>query len=99
MQAFFVKSTFPKGEGFWMPPLPDKSEVTGLNSYGKSMNFSRLLPANSLTWLQLSVLCYCGIRRTAAEETGKAVAVLSAPMDSSERAAATIPVLDAKLVL
>jgi hypothetical protein len=49
--------------------------------------------------LQLSVLWYCGIRRTAAEETGKAVAVFSAPMDSSERAAAAIPVPDAKLVL
>ena len=49
--------------------------------------------------LQLSVLWYCGIRRTAAEETGKAVAVFSAPMDSSEQAAAAIPVPDAKLVL
>jgi hypothetical protein len=42
--------------------------------------------------LQLSVLWYFGIRRTAAEETGKAVAVFSAPMDSSEQAAAAIPV-------
>jgi hypothetical protein len=54
---------------------------------------------HSKSKLQLSVLWYCGIRRTAAEETGKAVAVFSAPMDSSERAAAAIPVPDAKLVL
>ena len=67
--------------------------------YVLSMQRRIIGDANGSGLLQLSVLWYCGIRRTAAEETGKAVAVFSAPMDSSERAAAAIPVPDAKLVL